>query len=56
MKKNLPKDTDFAKVDKALKRAAKKARELAVKTRTPFYIFDDGQIINLTKHRKKALP
>jgi capsule polysaccharide export protein KpsC/LpsZ len=50
-KKALPKDSDLANVDKALKRAAKKARELAVKTHTPFYVFEDGKVVDLTKRK-----
>ena len=50
-KKALPKDSDLANVDKALKRAAKKERELATKTNTPFYVFEDGKVVDLTKRK-----
>jgi len=50
-KKALPKDSDLANVDKALKRAARKARELAAKTNTPFYVFEDGKVVDLTKRK-----
>ena len=50
-KNALPKDSDLASVDKALKRAAKKARELAVKTNTPFYVFEDVKVVDFTKRK-----
>ena len=53
-KKALPKDSDLMGVDKALRRAARKARELALKTRTPLYVFEGGKIIDVTKRSRKA--
>jgi hypothetical protein len=53
-KKVLPKDSDLAGVDKALRRAARKAKELAVKTHTPLYVFENGKVVNLTKQKRKA--
>jgi hypothetical protein len=53
-KKALPKDSDLAGVDKALRRAARKAKELAVKTHTPLYVFENGKVVNLTKQKRKA--
>lgn len=53
-KKTLPQDSDLAGADKAIRRAAKKARELARKTHTPCYIFEDGRIVDVMKRRKKA--
>jgi hypothetical protein len=53
-KKALPKDSDLAGVDKALRRAAKKAREIAIKTRTPLYVFENGKVVNLTKQKLKT--
>lgn len=52
-KSALPRDLDLAGIDAALRRAAKKARELAEKTRTPFYVFEDGKIIDVLKSTKK---
>lgn len=53
-KKTLPEDSDLAGVDKALRRAAKKAKELAVKTRTPLYVFENGKVVDLTKQKRKT--
>lgn len=53
-KKTLPGDTDLAGADKALRRAAKKARELALKTHTPCYVFENGKIVDVTKRQKKT--
>lgn len=53
-KKTLPEDSDLAGVDKALRRAAKKAKELAVKTLTPLYVFENGKVVDLTKQKRKA--
>lgn len=53
-KKTLPRDSDLAGVDKALRRAGRKARELAAKTHTPLYIFENGKVVDLTKQKRKA--
>lgn len=53
-KKTLPEDSDLAGVDKALRRAARKAKELAVKTQTPLYVFENGKVVDLTKQKRKA--
>lgn len=53
-KKALPKDSDLAGVDKALRRAGKKARELATQTHTPLYVFENGKVVDLTKQKRKA--
>ncbi len=52
-KKALPKDSDLVGVDKALKRADRKAKELAIKTHTPLYVFENGKVVDLMKERKK---
>jgi diaminopimelate decarboxylase len=52
-KGTLPRDVDLAGAGKALKRAAKNARELSRKTQTPFYVFEDGKIIDVLKRTKK---
>jgi len=52
-KKALPKNSDLAGVDKALRRAARKAKELAVKTQTPLYVFENGKVVDLTRQKKK---
>ena len=53
-KKTLPRDADLVGAGKALKRAAKKARELSQQTNTPLYIYEDGMIVNALKRRKKS--
>ena len=55
-KKGLPKDADLANVEKALKRAAKSARELAKMTHTPCYVIKDGQIINVAEPQTDYVP
>lgn len=40
-------DPDLLLVGTALIRAAQKAQELALKTSTPCYIWEDGQIVNI---------
>lgn len=55
-KKNLPKDADLANVEKALKRAAKSARELAKRTHTPCYVIKDGQIVNVAEEQTEYVP
>lgn len=53
-KTTIPKKSDLAGADTALKRAAKKALDLAVKTHTPCYVFENGKIVDLAKRQKKA--
>jgi len=53
-KKALPKNSDLAGVDKALRRAARKAKELAVKTQTPLYVFENGKVVDLTRQKRKT--
>ena len=48
-KKILEKDSELAGVDKALRRAAKRALELAIQTGTPCYVLKNGKIVDLTK-------
>ena len=55
-KKALPKDSDLANVEKALKRAAKTARELARKTHTPCYVVKDGKIVNVAEQETPYRP
>ena len=42
-----PKAEWIAQADEALKRAAKRAREIAVRTRTPMHVVRDGRIVKL---------
>ncbi|MEP6636634.1 MAG: hypothetical protein ABJB97_07895 [Acidobacteriota bacterium] len=41
-------------VDSALRRASRKARELAVKTGTPLVIYSEGKIKKIRIHAKSA--
>lgn len=52
VKKELPKDPDLSGVETALRRAAKSARALAQRTKTPCYIVKNGKIVNIAKTRK----
>ena len=49
-----PINEELAGIDAALRRAAKAAHALARKTKTPCYIWKDGQIVDIAG-RKKAL-
>jgi len=55
-KKNLPKDADLANVEKALKRAAKTALDLARKTHTPCYVVKEGKIVNVAERQADYRP
>ena len=46
------KDPDILASAKALRRAARRARELGVQTGTPVYVMRGGQIINLTLQKR----
>jgi hypothetical protein len=52
-KPKMPLNAEFAGIDAALKRAAKAAHLLALKTKTPCYIWKDGKIVDISG-RKKA--
>lgn len=47
-------DPDLSRVGAALKRAAIEARKLADQTDTPFYVFRDGNIVDLRAIDKSA--
>ncbi|HVS83873.1 MAG TPA: hypothetical protein VHE60_19220 [Pyrinomonadaceae bacterium] len=42
------KDKDIRASGKALRRAARRARELGARTGTPVYVLEDRQVINIT--------
>lgn len=46
------KDPDIIASEKALRRAARRAFEIGIKSSTPVYVLKDGEIVDLTKHRK----
>jgi hypothetical protein len=45
-------DPDLQKVEPALRRAAQGARELALRTGTPCYVWRDGKLINIGSPQK----
>ncbi|ACD93904.1 hypothetical protein [Trichlorobacter lovleyi] len=47
-----PLNDEFAGMDAALRRAAKVAQTLARKTKTPCYVWKDGQIVDITAVRR----
>ena len=49
------KDRDIRASAKALRRAARRARELGARTGTPVYVLQDRRIINLTKQKPSAV-
>lgn len=49
LEKPAPKDADLANVEKALKRAAKTAHDLARRTHTPCYVVEHGKIVNVAE-------
>jgi hypothetical protein len=46
-------DPDIIGSFAALKRAARSARRLAIKTNTPLYVWQDGRVVNLNPIRRK---
>jgi protein-disulfide isomerase len=46
------KDPDIRASEKALRRAAQRARNIGVQTGTPVYVVQDGQIIDLTRPKR----
>ena len=53
IKKMNSKDPDILGSWPALKRAAKAARKLAEDTGTPFYVWQNGRVVNLNPVRRK---
>jgi Fe2+ transport system protein FeoA len=45
------KDPDILASKKALRRAARRALELGLRTGTPVYVIENGKLIDLTKQR-----
>jgi len=46
-------DPDLANVLPALKRAAAAARRLSIETATPFYVMQDGRVVDLNAPLRK---
>ncbi len=53
-KRVVVRDSDLAKVEPALKRAAAQAKRLAIQSGTPFYIWKDGRVVDLNKRSTKT--
>ena len=49
------KDPDILASTKALRRAARRALELGLRTGTPVYVLQDGKIVDLTKQKRARL-
>jgi hypothetical protein len=49
------KDPDILAVGTALRRAARRARELGRKTGTPVYVLKGGRIVDLTREWKRRI-
>lgn len=47
-------DSDLAKVGPALKRAAARAKRLAVQSGTPLYVWKAGRVVDLNKSSARA--
>ncbi|MBK9220015.1 MAG: hypothetical protein IPL70_17435 [Uliginosibacterium sp.] len=47
--KRLPTDPDLLGSMQAMKRAARRAREIAEATNTPCYVMQDGKIVDIAK-------
>ena len=45
-------DPDIQASAKALRRAARRARDLGLQTGTPVYVLQDGHIVDLTKQKR----
>ena len=49
-------DSDLRHVGRALRRAAAKAKSLARATGTPFYVWENGRIVDLLKNSRRKKP
>jgi hypothetical protein len=49
----LQEDTELAGIEAALRRAARRARELGERTGTPVYVLRNGKIVDLTSERQQ---
>ena len=47
------KDTDIIASERALRRAARRALELRLRTSTPVYVMENGKIVHLTKQTRR---
>lgn len=49
------KDPDIQASIAALRRAARRAKQIALETNTPVYVLKDGRIVDLTKEKKRRV-
>lgn len=49
------KDPDIQASIAALRRAARRARQIGLETNTPVYVLKDGRIVDLTKEKKRRV-
>jgi hypothetical protein len=47
-------DPDIIASEKALRRAAQRAFEIGINSSTPVYVLKDGELVDLTKHKKSG--
>lgn len=52
--KKRPTSPDFIGAEQALKRAAQRAREIAIQTNTPCIVRQDGKLVDVTKQSVPA--
>jgi hypothetical protein len=55
-KRLAPIDRDLAGALPALRRAAAAARRLSIETGTPFYVFENGRVVDRNARRRKRVP
>ena len=53
-KQNDVRDADIAQAEKALRRAAERARKIAQQTGTPLVIYENGQVVRTPVVREKS--
>jgi hypothetical protein len=54
MKTKRPIDKDLAGALPALRRAAAAARRLSIDTETPFYVWEDGRVVDRNTQRQRG--
>jgi hypothetical protein len=53
-KPNRSKDPDIVGSEAALRRAARRALQIGIETGTPVYVIKKGQIVDLTKEKRRV--
>jgi hypothetical protein len=49
-----PLNDEFAAIDRAFKRAVREARMESIRTGTPFYVWQDGKVVDLNAVEPRA--